>query len=307
MEKRGTAFHSCHRVFTRVETLDRSVRNRKNIHANTFQVPANASPLRTFHRFPDLPPETRVNIWKQALSDIDCKAIRVIINFDLDHPGAIISSPRYAENLSDLDEEDSDYNSDFGSTGEATAQRQGPIPAMLHVCRESRDIALSRYRLDLYSSIPGENTTWWNPQEDTVYLPSFEYAYIKWEILRTSLFSVQHLALPLKWELLNGFAYQFSMNSLYEWFLHLPYLKTLSLLVDPFGIYDAEGGRIVQYEPYDVPITRLNNYTPSQIEKLITENIKLSKSPGVPPSVEVLVMEFRKSKTSKRDSSAVIA
>lgn len=264
----------------------------------SFQVPANASLLQTFYRFPDLPPEIRVNVWKQALSNIDCEAIRVIINFDLYHPRAIISYPQYVKSPPDLDGEysdsNSDSNSDFDNTGEAATQGQSPIPALLHVCVESRSITLCRYRLDLYSNIPAENATWWNPQEDTIYFPSLKYSNIYGEKLRRSLFFVQHLALPLRKEILNGFYLEVSSSALYEWILDLPYLKTLSLLVNPFGKYDAMGGRILLYEPYDVPISHLHGSTPSQIEEFITERIKPWKLPEDLPSVEVLVMGFRK-------------
>jgi hypothetical protein len=258
----------------------------------SFQGPANASPFETFPRFPDLPPELRVNIWKQALSDIDCGEIRVIVNFDLNHPRAIIPSPRQVKDLADRDEEDSDYNGEPDFTSEAAARHRSTIPAMLHVSRESRNILLSRYCLDLYSNIPDENTRLWNLEEDILYLPSFDYEYIMGKRLRTSLFSVQHLALPLARSLLARFKTELPMNPLYEWILNLPYLKTLSLLVEPFGKYDADGGRILLYEPFNVPITRLNRYTPSKIERLITETIKSCNPLGVSPSIEVFVMGF---------------
>jgi hypothetical protein len=267
----------------------------------SFQAPANPSPLRAFHGFPHLPLEIRVNIWNQALSDIDCHAIRVIINFDLDHPRAIVSAPWYPpSDLSEVDEDGIDYDSDFSDTPDPVAPPPSRIPAMLHACPESRTIALTRYRLDLHSNIPDENTPWWNPEEDTVYLPSFQYKHTTWKGLRTSLSSVQYLALPLTKAFLDVVApnplmpYKFPLNSFFEWILNLPHLKALTLLVDPFGKYDAGRGRIIQHEPYDVPIHHLNSYRPSQIEKLIMKIIGTLKSPEDPPSVEVLVMGFSK-------------
>jgi hypothetical protein len=259
----------------------------------SFQAPATASLLRTFNRFPDLPPEIRVDIWKQAVSDIECSAIRVIVNFDLDQPRALVPSLRVAaRDVSSSDDETSECDSNCDWTCEAFAQHQQRIPAMLYVCRESRNLVLDKYHLDLDSIIPDENKLWWNPQEDTIYLPSFEYKLLRRKRLRTSLSSVQHLALPLRKEFLNGF---YVLD-----FINVPTLKSLSLLIDPFGKYDAEGGRIVLHEPYDVPIARLQNMTPSQIEELITAMIESRGYPCDPPSVEVLVMGFGKSKCSRR-------
>jgi len=274
--------------------------------ANTLQAAAIATPslLQTFSCFPDLPTEIRFTVWRYVLAAIYCPAAaRIIINFNLNQPRAIIPSlgPRVYDG-SDSDSVTTVWDSDSDISGHTPAHSYHHIPAMLHACHEARIIALDSYRFDQESIVPGENKLWWDPEEDTIYIPDLHRITIREKTLYTSLSSLQHLALPLHLDLLNKFTSpQSRWGYLHQWFSTLPALTSLILLTEPYNKFDADEGRILLYEPYNVPIDHLLNNKASEIEDLITAEIKSWGLGWDPPLVEVLAIRFRKNKQKRHN------
>lgn len=93
------------------------------------------SPPPKFHLFPSLPPEIRTQIWAQACSQP--RTIEVLQS----RSGPILSSP---------------YSS-------------APIPAPLHVSRESRDEALNHYQLAFTNTLTASPGIYVNFTTDTIF------------------------------------------------------------------------------------------------------------------------------------------
>ncbi|KAK0124546.1 hypothetical protein ONS95_009494 [Cadophora gregata] len=109
-------------------------------------VPSNKS--KTFHFFSRLPPELRNRIWKYALPA--GRLVRIFYT-EIHYPSGTYS------------------NDDLGLT---TFTSNAPIPAMLHACAESRQVASKVYKLRL-GTAQSPATIYLDLSVDTLYFGSF--------------------------------------------------------------------------------------------------------------------------------------
>jgi len=225
--------------------------------------------LAHFHLFPNLPPELRLQIWELALPR--SRVLKVSVDI-------------------------------FDASKIALLGPYSPIPSILHICHESRSLALSKLRLGFgpspYLSSPsipvsgfsGENNNefYWNPELDTIYFPpsaswtngnlssylslstssSLPKNYINAGIAPIT----KHLALPLNLWLMD--ALYFSDNPCNRWMLpwlsQFPCLETLTLLIEPYDQWlGSPDTAPVFYEPLDVPIRGLHLSSPSSISSAV--------------------------------------
>jgi hypothetical protein len=279
-----------------------------------------------FLKFLELPKEIQILIWKLTVPNPRSLhgAIEFILNLNLDRPYAILPSihdlklafhNHYATERYQRNGKDEQY----------TALRKGlalsmpiwrAILSLLHTCHVSRGITLQTYRLDLESSIEADSTPLWT-SDDIVYF-TWQYtsnmatieAFIKWffqsrEKPRPSLISLQHAAFLFRRE----FARPLNLEPHIEiqgfnYANNFPSLQSFTLFLDP-GLVGTVGyrhsGRILLYEPEEVPVEDFYKMTPSQVVQRLAEKFRY---PGMKeedmPLVETFVVQVRKSKRRKR-------
>ena len=215
--------------------------------------------------------------------------------------------------LGELDFWDSD---DFGMVEE-----RRPIFSLLHTCRTSRTVALEKYRLDLLSTIPEENTPLWGP-DDIVYFPPPKIrqensAMLFWLSQERgasppSLCSLQHVAIQVDEQLatrlpLHEHVYRFTAKLENSWLHNFPAMKSFTLLIDTCllirreDLTGADDGRILLFEPENVPISRIGSLTASQIKQIILDMFGHLTPEGTGlPWVDVFVAGMRRPKKVNR-------
>ena len=247
----------------------------------------------------DLPPEIRLQIWGLALPPE--RVLRIAF-----------------KDLADI---------------RTRALIMGPIniPTILHVCHESRNFARTILRLGFGEKSRTDDKDWWNPSKDIVYLPPWQpppawnlgvsfnfqdfeenFPYPPLDIRRddsgigspshhVSLSSVQHLALPFNFKVLNGIKFSESSASwLLPWLHSFPCLKSVKFLIDHVPQW-YRAGDIKLYVPLDVPLNgpplptaSLTFNTPSRIETKILQKLEKFRKEFDPdwtvPTVEIMVM-----------------
>jgi hypothetical protein len=220
-----------------------------------------------------------------------------------------------------------------GHNEDELAYAMGPvsIPTILHVCHESRAFARRVLRLGFGESSTVEDRGWWNPCQDILYLPPWQpppnwdlrvsfnfqdfqenFPYPPLDINRDdssvgspshhiSLASVQHLALPFNFKVLNGIKFSERSESwLPPWLHDFPNLKSVKLLIDHVPQW-YRAGDIQLYLPLDVPLNgpplptaSLTFNTPSRIESKIKQRLEEFRKEFDPawqvPSVEIMVV-----------------
>ena len=248
--------------------------------------------------FFDLPPEIRIQIWFLALPH--GRVLRIAFK---------------------------------GHNEDELAYAMGPvsIPTILHICRESRTFARTALRLGFGESSALEDRDWWNPSQDILYLPPWQpppnwnlrvsfnfqdfqenFPYPPLDIHRddsnvgspshhTSLASVQHLALPFNFKVLNGIKFSDRSESwLPPWLHDFPNLKSVKLLIDHVPQW-YRAGDIQLYQPLDAPLNgpplptaSLTFNTPSRVETKIKQKLEEYREEFDPgwkaPSVEIMVV-----------------
>ena len=270
----------------------------------------------SFTVFGSLPPEIQLTIWEVALPcprDVP-EAILVFVNFDLSRPRAILSC---IDGLKDLSSEIDVVSTDTWSEddhkyiyprsrGFSTKEE---VFSLFHTCRKSRAVAGKIYSLDIESNEEW-NTELWNPATDTLYLPGLAYlrshkSFIKWlakkrERPHPGLQSLVNLALTLNplfmltTQLIPDFD---NVDDIHptgffnSWLRNFPALQMLDLYIDPLGLGERHMGRLVPFEPLDIPVMKLYNLRPSRIEK----NLALLLEKCLPqgreaPFIEVFVL-----------------
>jgi len=252
---------------------------------------------KTFPKFPLLPKEIRLLIWKYAVPPPrhfaqDHCGVLLIVNFELARPKVILPSPR-------------DLWFMFPHEGPEDARHhkkstvwewQMGIFTLLHACRESRAVTQEEYRLDLKSAIPEENEPWWS-DEDVVYFPtggddrSRDAALLRWMSRKRSgrmhcLQSIHHIAMEATHAAVKAMGFlaqdgsedgsEVSESDLpldrpndgwrFEWPGNFRALESLSLMFDPGEVEGSENGSLRLYKPYDVVVQGLG-LKPSQIEE----------------------------------------
>ena len=274
-----------------------------------------------FPQFPDLPTEIRTKIWEYATPhprDVP-DAILVFVNFDLSRPRAILPSPEYLTGLFDkieiqFFESEEDLPSPSFPVWDLTLRAD--VISLLHVCHHSRVTIGQLFSLDLEESVEAWNTQLWDPVNDTLYLtglanPDGDDVFLQWlsdsrQRPYMGFISVEHIALKLdtasaKWLLLEADGlpeYELFGN---RWLDNLPSLQTFNLCIDPRQFSKYEYGQADPYPPLDVPVMRLNQFTPSQIQKQVANSLKerIEDDEGSPrparkvPMVEVSVLCWR--------------
>jgi hypothetical protein len=204
--------------------------------------------------FSELPTEIQVMVWRLLVPNPRSirGALLFIVNLELGNPKAILPSIRDFKRASSLanpydvdDDDDMEEALEFwGVDDDSMYSLRRPILSLLHTCRASRTVVLEKYRLDLVSTLPEENTTLWNPEEDMVYFPpplKFQEArtFLYWlslgrEAPRPSLSSLQHVAFQLNGEAssglgLNEFPEELTNVLENQWLHNFPALKSFSL------------------------------------------------------------------------------
>jgi hypothetical protein len=282
-----------------------------------------------FTKFSLLPQEIRLQIWKHALPAprefaTTRGGILVIVNFELARPRVIIPSPRYIFFLLDF------YGDEY-SADDMVFEWQIRIFNILHATRESRDVTLEEYRLDIKSIIPEENTPWWD-EDDVVYFPTDtrigDTARLQWMSEKRPgrlhyLPSINHIAMEVTHPAMEalGFLVEYepgdfpeeSENPLhihrgsgwhFDWPTNFPFLKTMCLMFDPGEVGGRENGRLKLYAADDV-LVRDIGLKPSQIEERAALRLKQAFQMDYPngdpelsnwsvPAVECSVMCWKK-------------
>ena len=205
------------------------------------------------------------------------------------------------------------------------------IPTILHVCHESRGFAKTALRLGFGERSTTDDKDWWNPSRDILYLPPWQpppswdlrvsfnfqdfeenFPYPPLDIHRddsrvgspahhASLSSVQHLALPFNFKVLNGIKFSERSESwLPRWLHDFSDLESVKLLIDHVPQW-YRAGDIQLYLPLDVPLNgpplptaSLTFNTPSRIETKILQKLQEFRKQFDPewkvPRVEIMVM-----------------
>ena len=119
-----------------------------------------------FVRFPKLPPELRREIWKLAL------------------PGTRII---------EVTSEDDYYSRERGYR---KLRLSCDMPVLMHVCRESRQVALEKYTVNLAGERFPNDCARIDPREDTIFIPLREDSLLSMEQLsKEALSTIQFLAI----------------------------------------------------------------------------------------------------------------
>ena len=190
------------------------------------------------------------------------------------------------------------------------------VISLLHVCHHSRVTIGQLFSLDLEESVEAWNTQLWDPVKDTLYLAGLAYpggddVFLEWlsdtrQRPYIGFISVEHIAMKLdppsaKWLLFEDDdlpEYELLGN---RWLDNLPSLQTFNLCIDPLQFSKYKYGQADPYPPLDVPVMRLNQFTPSQIQKQVTNSLeeRIEDDEGSPrparkaPTVEVSVLCWR--------------
>lgn len=274
-----------------------------------------------FVKFPKLPTDIQLLVWKHAVPNPRSilGSILFILNLDLDDVYAILPSIQdikhtFFNNYNFLRFLGLDSDAEYSKLLEmldASMTVWRAVLSLHHTCRASRGTTLGTYRLDLESIIEAENTPLWTA-DDIVYFPwqesmeGLHHAGIHWffqarENPRPSLASLQHAAFLLTHKLfrtlkLNVAATPGTPKS--AWAKNFPSLQSFSLFLDPGEVGYSQSGKILLYEPQDVPVQDVENLTPSQIAQRMSARLR---QPGMQdedvPLAEVFVVDMaRKSK-----------
>lgn len=249
-----------------------------------------------------------------------CGAILFVVDLELGSPKAILPSIRELKQSCDSAYDDHVYPWDphysqyWETSDDCMESDRRPIFSLLHTCQSSRTVALETYRLDLVSIIPEENKPLWSPEEDIVYFPPLDKwpgprAMLTWlsrlrDAPPPSLISLQHIALKLDQELalcleIYNFEMEFPPRIDHQWFQSFPALQSFTLFLDPCNLIgaNADNGRILLYEPEQIPITRIGNKMPSEIKRLVKEMFNNLVPEGREvPWVDVFVTGVRRQK-----------
>jgi hypothetical protein len=205
------------------------------------------------------------------------------------------------------------------------------IPSILHICHESREVTKNELRLGFGKETSKFDRDWWHPSADILYLPhwqpplnwdlrvSFNFQeglpYQQLDISRddsgiglesrhTYLATVQHLALPFSFKVLNGIRFSDKSGSwLPRWLHGFRCLKSVTLLIDYFPQW-YKAGEIAILEPTNVPVNNppggggtLSFNTPLMIERKISQKLEEYRHEFEPswelPRVEIRIVENR--------------
>lgn len=214
---------------------------------------------------------------------------------------------------------------------QACAMSPITMPTILQVCHESREFAKTVLRCGFGMNPTLNDRGWWNPCRDILYLPPWQpppnwdlrvsfnfqdfqenFPYPPLDMHRddsnvgsashhTSLASVQHLALPFNFKVLNGIKFSERSESwLLPWLHDFPNLRSVKLLIDHVPQW-YRAGDIQLYLPLDVPLNgpplptaSLTFNTPSRIETKIKQKLEDFRKQFHPdwklPSVEIMVV-----------------
>jgi hypothetical protein len=105
---------------------------------------------------------------------------------------------------------------------------------------------------------------------------------------------------------LSGLAEDFAVELENQWFQNFPALESFTLFIDPYnsrgtGTYASADGKILLYEPEDVPVYCLGNRTASHIRQVIMKKFdNLAPKDRGAPLIEVFVTSVRKPKKVPR-------
>jgi hypothetical protein len=169
------------------------------------------------------------------------------------------------------------------------------IPLILHVCRESRQEALTDFEAGLEIS-PGGRQTYWNPKLDTVFLVKETSRHSSStliplnEIPARARQKIQYLAIDL-----NNTTISYTDDKVKDQLSSLigfTSLKSLTLVVDPVPPKEPKS-RTIFREPLDDPIVEYDGATPTAIEQRfenILEDIRAENPDWKPPTVRVMVV-----------------
>ncbi|KAH6701380.1 hypothetical protein BKA61DRAFT_582456 [Leptodontidium sp. MPI-SDFR-AT-0119] len=282
------------------------------------------TPTRTFFNFPELPMEIQLQIWQHAVPEIGSVlgVIRIILDFDLSKPRAILPSirefkesyrsinyPGYdpdedSEEIYDNDDDNCSGTEEFAiwrSSNTTVAASRRPVFALLHTCRTARLATLERYRLAIGSGVEGENKPWWVPKEDMVIFASSGYrerlTWVHW-LFRSRdeplpvFESLEHLALANE---RNMDDYLIPATLYGELLLNFPALESFTLLLDPVFVLDRQAGRVLLHEPEQTSVVAFGGFRPAEIEKRVTSAFEeeIPEDREV-PLVEVFVAGWKK-------------
>ncbi|KAH8817170.1 hypothetical protein F5884DRAFT_830276 [Xylogone sp. PMI_703] len=235
---------------------------------SALEVPEQSNGM--FRKFPALPCELQIKIWKLAIPRIDVIGSRtgsdgilvVVLDFNFNKLRGILPSIREFKrayqlaNPHHVDEEMDMYMEiptwDYDDNTWANARR--PILSLLHTCRTARSLTQEVYHLDLDSTIPNETRSFWADENVVSFYPSRQSqetrAMIYWLSQRQNrqaltFHTIRHLALHL--DLAGAYALgvygdhsypgeEYEMGSAYsnQLLQRLPSLQRLILLIDPF-------------------------------------------------------------------------
>lgn len=164
------------------------------------------------------------------------------------------------------------------------------VPTILHVCQDSRQLALGLLQKGFESKIPLEavraNNFYWCPEFDRLYIvdcrswtamyePNYEIAHepespkalLDYQHFKQVFPTVQHIAFPLISRMVTGFHTEMPPNRrfwLYKLLCNVPSLKSVYMLVAPHRDWLAEGPEtadakqlptvVTAFEPLDVEL-----------------------------------------------------
>ncbi len=263
----------------------------------------------TFTLFPRLPLEIQLQIWSHALPPprtVDGGMV-LIVGRNLSTPRAILPSVKDHKSIyREYHQRDLFVNFDFDAF---LSQEEGshvydehawapaearslegwhPILTTMWTCRTSRSVARKTYRLDIESIIESERKSWWAdgqrvyfpPPRQDEHFDARRHTQLTWLITneRKCFHDLEHATLYLEEHLMerldnHSFWHQMAGQ---RGMPFSPNLMSLTFVLDPDNEGWQEQGRLLYYEPYDVPIMECHNKTPAEFRRWVADRLFLA-------------------------------
>ncbi|KAH8599865.1 hypothetical protein B0O99DRAFT_611276 [Bisporella sp. PMI_857] len=254
----------------------------------------------------DLPIEVRLQIWeccfpKGRLIKLRSHAVKSTAMEYEDYDEELVAIPRHYKVTA------------IGNRGNRHTVLEGgdSIPLLMHINRETRQVAQKHYVLGL-DGILGGSHLYWNPSKDIIHLETFPfYRDTPAPFLRQE---ITNLPTQIKSLAFNLIAADFSASACSWISKKYPSLECLYLLLDPrkrrtfdpFPTHPELDEELVPclHRPTDVPIYVCNGRTRTQVEEIIEgrfEGMKendRSLADWEPPTVEVCVVVWKRPRRS---------